>query len=229
MMHYTTELLDDNTLLFRFTVPAEEYTAALDDAWRTHKARYPVPGMRDGKASRTMIERHHGKDVFEKPALDQLVTSAYRKAASEYPEEIYYTPTVRVEQHEEGKALCFTARVQIRPEVRLGDYRAVQLQPEDLRRAAQKAQEVPGEQQSETRAYLLRSALVDRIAAGQPCGGALKSMTTRRALSMARSAGASGWSRINPPWKNTTKPAIPTGSICWRTLPRQRKISCARG
>lgn len=96
MMHYTTELLDDNTLLFRFTVPAEEYTAALDDAWRTHKARYPVPGMRDGKASRTMIERHHGKDVFEKPALDQLVTSAYRKAASEYPEEIYYTPTVRV-------------------------------------------------------------------------------------------------------------------------------------
>lgn len=149
MMHYTTELLDDNTLLFRFTVPAEEYTAALDDAWRTHKARYPVPGMRDGKASRTMIERHHGKDVFEKPALDQLVTSAYRKAASEYPEEIYYTPTVRVEQHEEGKALCFTARVQIRPEVRLGDYRAVQLQPEDLRRAAQKAQEVPGEQQSE--------------------------------------------------------------------------------
>ena len=57
MMHYTTELLDDNTLLFRFTVPAEEYTAALDEAWRTHKARYPVPGMRDGKASRTMIER----------------------------------------------------------------------------------------------------------------------------------------------------------------------------
>ena len=51
MMHYTTELLDDNTLLFRFTVPAEEYTAALDDAWRTHKARYPVPGMRDGKAA----------------------------------------------------------------------------------------------------------------------------------------------------------------------------------
>ena len=69
MMHYTTELLDDNTLLFRFTVPAEEYTAALDDAWRTHKARYPVPGMRDGKASRTMIERHHGKDVFEKAGL----------------------------------------------------------------------------------------------------------------------------------------------------------------
>ena len=49
MMHYTTELLDDNTLLFRFTVPAEEYTAALDEAWRTHKARYPVPGMRDGQ------------------------------------------------------------------------------------------------------------------------------------------------------------------------------------
>ena len=186
MMHYTTELLDDNTLLFRFTVPAEEYTAALDDAWRTHKARYPVPGMRDGKASRTMIERHHGKDVFEKPALDQLVTSAYRKAASEYPEEFYYTPTVRVEQHEEGKALCFTARVQIRPEVRLGDYRAVQLQPEDLRRAAQKAQEVPGEQQSETRAYLLRSALVDRIAAGSRVE-VPETMIHERALSMARS------------------------------------------
>ena len=186
MMHYTTELLDDNTLLFRFTVPAEEYTAALDEAWRTHKDRYPVPGMRDGKASRTMIERHHGKDVFEKPALDQLVTSAYRKAASEYPEEIYYTPTVRVEQHEEGKALCFTARVQIRPEVRLGDYRAVQLQPEDLRRAAQKAQEVPGEQQSETRAYLLRSALVDRIAAGSRVE-VPETMIHERALSMARS------------------------------------------
>ena len=85
--------------------------------------------MRDGKASRAMIERYHGKDVFQKPALDQIVTASYRKAASEYPEEIYYTPTVRVEQHEAGRDLCFTAQVQIRPEVRLGDYRAAQLQP----------------------------------------------------------------------------------------------------
>ena len=65
MMHYTTELLGDNTLLFRFTVPAEEYTAALDEVWRTNKVRYPVPGMRDGKASRAMIERYHGKDVLK--------------------------------------------------------------------------------------------------------------------------------------------------------------------
>lgn len=41
---------------FRFTVPAEEYTAALDDAWRTHKARYPVPGMRDGQG-----QPHHDR------------------------------------------------------------------------------------------------------------------------------------------------------------------------
>ncbi len=186
MMHYTTEHLNDNLLLFRFTVPAEDYTAALDEAWRANKSRYPVPGMRDGKASRAMIERYHGKAVFEKPALDQIVTASYRKAASEYPEEIYYTPTVRVEQHEDGQDLCFTAQVQIRPEVRLGDYRTIQLQPDDFRRAEQAAAEAPGEQQNDTRTYLLRSALVDRIAAASHVE-IPETMIHERALSMARS------------------------------------------
>lgn len=185
MIRYTTEQPDSNTLRFHFTLPADEFEEALDQVYASVKDQYEVPGMRRGRASRKMVENHFGRDVLEKPALDQIVTSAYQKAASEYTEEIYYSPSVRVEQKAPGKDLLFTATVRIRPEVKLCDYRAVKLTPEDLKEADEAAAEVPQEQQENTRLYLLQSALVAHIAEKSQVE-VPDTMINERAFSMAR-------------------------------------------
>ena len=47
MMHYTTEQLNDNLLLFRFTAPAEDYTAALGRSLA--RQQIPLPGARHAR------------------------------------------------------------------------------------------------------------------------------------------------------------------------------------
>lgn len=185
MIRYTTEQPDSNTLRFHFTLPAAEFEETLDKVYASVKDQYEVPGMRRGKASRKMLENHFGREILEKPALDQIVTSAYQKAASEYPEEIYYSPSVRVEQKAPGKDLLFTATVRIRPEVKLCDYRAVKLTADDMKEADEAAAEVPQEQKADTRMYLLQSALVSHIAE-QSQVEVPDTMVDERALSMAR-------------------------------------------
>ena len=73
-------------------------------------------------ASCTMIERHHGNGVRVAGSAGDFRIPQNRPQRT--PSNLL-PPIVRVEQHEEGKALCFTARVQIRPARSFGDYRAV--------------------------------------------------------------------------------------------------------
>ena len=134
MTKYTTEQIDRNNIRFHFIVPAEEFEAILEAVYRTNKDKYEIPGVRKGRADRKMLEAYFGRAVFTRPAVDKVVSEAYCRAASEYPEEIYYTPVVTIEQNEPGRDLVFSARVKIHPESRLCDYHCVLLTEEDRKR-----------------------------------------------------------------------------------------------
>ena len=185
MKNYTVEQLDANHLCFHFTIPFARLNAAADALYQANREQFSVPGMRKGKASRQLIEAHYGKSVFTGPALEQVVTGAYSKAAAEYPQEIYYSPTVKVEQNEPEKDLLFSARVQIAPEIILGDYRAAAVTAADLAEAEQILAEIPAAEQDATRHYLLQAALVEQIA--QKSSMEIPdTMINERAMQMAR-------------------------------------------
>ena len=88
------------------------------------------PGFRPGKAPRSVLERVLGPGAVLDEAVDHLVQDAYREAIMEQGIVPLTNPNVEVVQAEEGKPFVFTATVQVRPEVTLGDY-ALQLQPRD--------------------------------------------------------------------------------------------------
>lgn len=185
MKNYTIEQIDANNIRFCFTIPAAEYEKTLNTVFQVNRENYQIPGMRKGKADRKMVEAYLGREAFTKPALEKLVTEAYRKAASEYPEEIYYSPVVRVEQNEPGRDLVFSARVKINPETELCDYRSVRLTQEDLAEAEKALQGLSQEDREATHEYLLETALVNRIAAASQVE-IPETMIHERALSMAQ-------------------------------------------
>ncbi len=185
MKNYTVEHIDPNHLCFHFTIPFAQLSAAVDTLYQSSKDQFSVPGMRKGKASRQLIESHYGKTVFSAPALEKVVTDAYCKAASEYPQEIYYTPTVKIEQNEPEKDLIFSARVQIEPEIRLGDYHSAVVTDADLAEITQTVADVPKEEQDATRHYLLQAALVEQIAQKSSIE-IPDTMINERAMQMAR-------------------------------------------
>jgi trigger factor len=63
-------------------------------------------------------------------AMDHVVQRAYRAAMIEHDITPLTNADVAIEQAEEGKPVIFTATVQVRPEVRLGDYTHFNFRPE---------------------------------------------------------------------------------------------------
>jgi len=101
-------------------IPVETVTSGFDRALRKLNGRVVVPGFRKGKAPRTMLERHVGRDAIIEEAVNHLVPDAYTKALDQTGVQPIARPQIQVDTLEEGKPLRFTATVDLVPEVRLG-------------------------------------------------------------------------------------------------------------
>ena len=69
-MAYTTEKISGNQVRFDFTIPAEQFDAAMQKAYLQQRGRINVPGFRKGKAPRKLIENMYGEEVFYDAAFD---------------------------------------------------------------------------------------------------------------------------------------------------------------
>jgi len=129
-MNSTISPAPRSSVKVRFELPAEQLTTALDEAVRHLARRTRIPGFRPGKAPRAVVERVVGAPAILDEALDHLVQRAYRDALIEHDLTPLTNADIDIEQAEEGKDVIFSATVQVRPEVALGDYRNFKFSPE---------------------------------------------------------------------------------------------------
>jgi trigger factor len=129
-MNVTVTPAPKSALSVRVELPPERLDAAIVEAVRHLSQRNKIPGFRPGKAPRGVLEAVLGKDAVIEEAMDHLVQRAYRDAMVEKEILPLTQAEVNVEQGEEGKPVIFTANVQVRPEVTLGDYRDFKFKPE---------------------------------------------------------------------------------------------------
>ncbi|MCM1134136.1 MAG: trigger factor [Clostridium sp.] len=127
-MSVQVEKLEKNMAKLTIEVPAEEVEKALQNAFMKNKNRINIPGFRRGKAPRQMIEKMYGPEVFYDDAINEMIPDAYEKAADECGEEITSSPEIDVTQIEKGKPFIFTATVALKPEVKLGKYKGVEIE-----------------------------------------------------------------------------------------------------
>ena len=129
-MNVTVTPAPRSSLNLRIELPADRLDAAIGEAVRHISQRTKIPGFRPGKAPRPIVERAVGSEAVLDEAMDHLVQRAYRDAIREHDILPLTNAEVNVEQAEEGKPVVFTAVVQVRPEVTLGDYRNFPFGPE---------------------------------------------------------------------------------------------------
>jgi trigger factor len=129
-MQVTVTPAPRSSLTLRVELPPDRLDAAITEAVRHLSRRTRIAGFRPGKAPRAVVERVVGAEAVLDEAMDHLTQRAYRDALVEH-DILPLTPAeVNVEQAEEGKPVVFTATVQVRPEVKLGDYRNFNFKPE---------------------------------------------------------------------------------------------------
>ena len=127
-MSVQVEKLEKNMAKLTIKVSAEEFDAAIEQAYQKDKKKISLPGFRKGKAPRKMIEKMYGTGVFYEDAANIVIPKAYSEAAKECGEEIVSQPEISVTQIGAGQPFIFTAEVALKPAVTLGEYKGVEVE-----------------------------------------------------------------------------------------------------
>lgn len=130
-MSLAVEKLDGSMAKLTITVPAEEFTKAITSAYNKQKSKFSVPGFRKGKVPQAFIEKMYGAAIFYEDAANQLINEYYPKELENCEEEITSNPEIDVTQIEKGRDFIFTATVAVKPEIKIGDYKGVEIEKID--------------------------------------------------------------------------------------------------
>jgi len=126
-MKVTREKEEDRQVFLRIELEQPQVDKALEQAYRRLVKKANIPGFRQGKAPREVLERYVGKEGLLEDAIDNLLPEVYEQALKEEKIEAIANPQIEVVERE---PVVFTAVVPLEPTVELGDYKSIKLKPE---------------------------------------------------------------------------------------------------
>ncbi len=126
-MKTTVERVDDTTVKLSVTVEADRVTQVIDEAARRLAADVKVPGFRPGRVPRRVLESRLGTATVLQEAARAALPAFYAEAAEAEALDVVGPPRFDVETFEDGRDAEFAATVEVRPEIDLPDYGALQV------------------------------------------------------------------------------------------------------
>ncbi len=127
-MKVNLEKIENNTAYLDIEVDAEQFDEAMQESYKKNAKRFSVPGFRKGKAPRTLVERYYGPEVLYEDAVEFILPKAYQKGVEEYNIEPVDQPKFDIEEIELGKPLLAKAQVVVKPEVKLSEYKGLEVE-----------------------------------------------------------------------------------------------------
>ena len=118
---------NNNELKLEFTIEAKKFDEGMKKVFEKSAKYINIPGFRKGKAPMAIVEKHYGPEVFYEDTFNEVVPEEYERELKENNIEAVSRPDIEVKQIGKGKDLIFTAVVQVKPEVKLGKYKGIQL------------------------------------------------------------------------------------------------------
>ncbi|MBA9088054.1 trigger factor [Fontibacillus solani] len=126
-MKATWEKIEKNLGVLEVEVEADRVSVALDKAFQKVVKKVNVPGFRKGKVPRTIFESRFGVESLYQDAIDILLPDVYSEAVNQTEIFPVDRPEIDVEQFEKGQVFKFKAKVTVKPEVTLGDYKGIEV------------------------------------------------------------------------------------------------------
>ncbi|GAX91111.1 trigger factor [Effusibacillus lacus] len=156
------EKKENNVGVLEVEVDSAKVDQAIDQAFKKVVKRVNVPGFRKGKVPRKIFEQRFGVAVLYEDALDILLPQAYSQAVSEANIEPVARPDIDIVQLEQGKPLIFKATVTVKPEVKLGEYKGVEVEKKEFAVTAEDVQkELENLQKSHAEIIVLEEGTVE--------------------------------------------------------------------
>ena len=119
-----------NRGVITFTIGQDKIKPALDQAFNKVKKNLNAPGFRKGHIPRAVFNQQFGEEALYEDALNALLPAAYQAAVAELSLDVVAQPKIDIKSMEKGQEWTLTAEVVTKPEVKLGDYKNLEVSVE---------------------------------------------------------------------------------------------------
>jgi trigger factor len=126
-MSVKMEKVENNVVKLEITVESKKFNEAIKKAFAKNAKKFNIPGFRKGKAPMSIIKKYYGEGVFYEDAVNFCCDETYPEALEEKDVKPVDYPKIDVVQVGGNKDFVYTATVTVMPEVKLGDYKGIEV------------------------------------------------------------------------------------------------------
>jgi len=134
-MKVNLEKQENNLFKLNIEIEADVAAQEYNKACRKTSEHINIPGFRKGKAPRSMIEKHVGVGRIQQQVLDALLPNIFADLISEHQFDLATEPVIENYSFELGKPVTVTARLEIKPEVNLENYKGQTIEVAEFKHA----------------------------------------------------------------------------------------------
>ncbi len=132
-MKVKVEALDQHKVSLHIEVEAEAVAKGFKQAVSRISNRVNVPGFRKGKAPRKTLEMRFGKAIVAAEAQDIVINKAMNEALAENKLVPVTQPDIKADVFSEKEGATFTATFVKQPDVKLGEYKGLEVEKHDVK------------------------------------------------------------------------------------------------
>lgn len=121
---------EKNLVKLNVEIPAKDAIEAYNKAAQKVSQHMNIPGFRKGKAPRAVVEQNVGAERLKYEALEDMLPKIFQKAIQENNLDIISQPEVTSYEFNIGEDVKIVAQVELRPEVKLGEYKGLTVEVE---------------------------------------------------------------------------------------------------
>lgn len=124
-MKSSVEKLSATSVKLTVTVPFDELTHEIDQAYAAIAQQVTIPGFRKGKAPRQLIDARFGRGPILEQVVNDMLPSRYQQAVVENELTPLGQPEIEVTRIEDKELVEFVASLDVAPEITLPDFSEV--------------------------------------------------------------------------------------------------------
>ena len=122
-----TTKIDTNKYELEIEIPAADFDAAVNAAYKKEGKKMQIPGFRKGKAPRAFIEKYYGEGVFYDAAIDALYRPTVVEAIEASKLEVVSVGQMNITEVSKAQGLTFKLEVIVKPECKIEGYKGIEV------------------------------------------------------------------------------------------------------
>lgn len=132
-MKTTIEKQPENIVKVDIEIPAKDAVNYYNNAAKRLAQYVNIPGFRKGKAPRNIVEQNIGEDRIKHEALEGALPRIFSEVIKENDFDVVAQPYVESYDYKIGEDLKIVAKIELRPEVSLGQYKGLTIEVEEYK------------------------------------------------------------------------------------------------